>query len=106
MNKNGEMFLFVGFGVFPPTITRAVCLNMFYFGVNGARLIFCQMSLTYTYKRPDQLPNSNSQECQDIFLPLSGKLCLSCPVLTSASSFHIKTPEEPCNVKAVSNVHI
>lgn len=40
MNKNEEMFLFVGFGVVPSPITRAVCLNMFYFGVSGARLIF------------------------------------------------------------------
>lgn len=58
-NKNGEMYLFVGFGVFlctsPSSVT--VCFNKFCFGVNGAGLIFCQMSLAYTYNRLDLLPN-------------------------------------------------
>lgn len=74
---------FGGFFAHPPPPSGAVCLNIFYFGVNGARLIFCQISLTCMYKRPDLLSNSNSHDCQEIFLLLSGNWVGQCPLTAS-----------------------
>jgi len=56
---------------------------MFYFLVDGAGLIFCQMSLTYTYRRPNLLHNPNSQVCQVVFLLLSRQSVGQCHWLPS-----------------------
>lgn len=115
VNKKGEMFLLVGFGVFlctPPPIVP-ICFNEFYFWVNGARLILYQMSLAYTYGRFDLLPNHTARFVR--MFSCSGKSVGQCPLTTSvvlvmssphfSQFFHITTPEEPCNVKAVSHSH-